>query len=138
MFIIFTHMLHCFFQMIPSGQVWRCVMINGRPIYLSYGGRETRRIAQQHGTQVLMQPDTCYLMREQELVILHVGRSWTSDSAWQFLAKSTRADAVVVPFDIGDDQKLPDLVIIIPIGYLPTETLQEWQRLLDIHHGTGL
>ena len=77
MFITFTHMLHCFFQMIPSGQVWRCVVINGRPVYLSYGGRETRRIAQQHGTQVMMQPDTCYLMREQELVILHVGSSWT-------------------------------------------------------------
>ena len=26
------------------------------------GDKETRRIAQQHGTQVMMQPDTCYLM----------------------------------------------------------------------------
>ena len=111
--------------MFPSGQVWRCVVINGRPIYLSYGGRETHRIAQQHGTQVMMQPDTCYLMREQELAILHAGRSRTRGSAWPFLAKSTRAYAVVVPFDIGDDQKLPDLVWIIPIGYLTTDDLQE-------------
>ena len=124
--------------MFPTDQEWKCVKIDDRAVYLSYGGRETRRIAQQHGTQVLMQPDTCFLMREQELGILHVGSSWTRGAAWPFLAKSTRADAVVVPFDIGDNQKLPDLVWIIPIGYLPTETLQEWQRLLDIQHGTGL
>ena len=124
MFIIITHMLHCIFQMIPSGQVWRCVILYGKPVYLSYDGRKTRRIAQEHVTQVLMQPDICFLMREQELGLLHVG------------SKSTRADAVVVPFDIGDDQKLLDLVLIIPLGYLPTD-LQELQRL-DIQHRSGL
>ena len=65
-------------------------------------------------------------MREQELGLLHVG------------SKSTRADSVVVPCDIGVDQKLPDLVLIIPLGYLPTDVLQEWQSLLDIHYGSGL
>ena len=45
---------------------------------------------------------------------------------------------MVVPFDIGDDQKLPDLVLIIPLGYLPTDYLQELQRLFDIQHGSGL
>ena len=113
-------------------------MLIGKPVYLSYGGRETRRIAQHHGTQVLMQLDICFLMREQELGLLHVVSSWTIGAAWPFLAKSTRADAVVVPFDFGDDQKFPDLVLIIPLGYLPTDDLQELQRLLDINHGSGL
>ena len=44
----------------------------------------------------------------------------------------------MMAFDIGDNLKLPDLVWIIPLGYLPTDDLQEWQRLLDIHHGSGL
>ena len=80
-------MLHCTFQMVPRGQVWRSVMLKGKPVYLSYGGRETRRIAQEHGTQVLKQPDICFLMREQELGLLHVGLSWTIGAACPFLGR---------------------------------------------------
>jgi hypothetical protein len=60
MLFLITHMLHCAFQLIPRGQVWRSMMLKVKPVYLSYGGRETRRIAQEHGTQVLMQPDICF------------------------------------------------------------------------------
>ena len=67
-----------------------------------------------------------------------MGSSWTLGAAWPFLAKSTRADAVVIPFDFGDDLKLPGLVLIIPLRYLPTVDLQELQMLFDIHHGSGL
>ena len=124
--------------MVPRGQVWRSLMLKGKPVFLSYGGMETRRIAQEHGTQVLMQPDICYMMREQELGLLHVGLSWTIGAAWPFLAKSTRAAALIVPFDFGDDLKYPDLVMIVPLGYLPNNVLQEFQWLLDTHHASGL
>ena len=67
-----------------------------------------------------------------------MGLSWTIGAAWPFLAKSTRAAAVIVPFDFGDDLKYPDLVMIVPLGYLPTDVLQEFQRLLDTHHASGL
>ena len=60
--------------MFPKGQEWKCVKIDGRAVYLSYGGRETRRLAQEHGPQVLMQPDTCFLMRGRKLSLLHVGK----------------------------------------------------------------
>ena len=121
--------------MFPKGQEWKCVKIDGRAVYLSYGGRETRRLAQEHGPQVLMQPDTCFLMREHELSLLHVGKSWTEGSSWPFMAKSSQAGAVVIPFELGEDQRLPDLVLIVPYGYLTTDNLQTWQDLLDIHHG---
>ena len=97
MLFLITHMLHCAFQLIPRGQVWRSMMLKVKPVYLSYGGRETRRIAQEHGTQVLMQPDICFMMREHELGLLHMGLSWTIGAAWPFLGKSTRASAVIVP-----------------------------------------
>ena len=74
-------------------------------------------------------------MREQELGLLHVGLSWTIEAAWPFLAKSARAGAVIVPFDFGDDLKYPDLVMIIPLRYLPTDDLQEFQRLLELTTG---
>ena len=74
-------------------------------------------------------------MREQELGLLHVGLSWTIEAAWPFLAKSARAAAVIVPFDFGDDLKYPDLVMIIPLRYLPTDDLQEFQRLLELTTG---
>ena len=102
--------------MVPSGHVWRSVMLKGKPVYLSYGGRETRRIDQEHGTQVLMQPDICFLRREQELGLLHVGLSWTIGAAWPFLVKSTSVEAVVISFDFGDDLTYPDLVVIVPNG----------------------
>ena len=121
--------------MFPKGQEWKCVEIDGKDVYLSYGGSQTRRIAQEHGPQVLMQPDTCFLMREHELSLLHVGKSWTEGSSWPFMAKSTKAGAVVIPFELGDDCSLPDLVLIIPAGYLTTDILQTWQDLLDSHHG---
>ena len=95
--------------MVPRGQVWMSVMLMGKPVYLCYGGRETRRIAQEHGTQVLMQPDIYFMMREHEPGLLHVGLSWTIEAAWPFLAKSTRAAAVIVPFDYGDDLKYPGI-----------------------------
>jgi hypothetical protein len=114
--------------MFPKGQEWKCLKIEGRAVFLSYGGRETQRLAQEHGPLVFMQPDTCFLMREHELSLLHVGKSWTEGSSWPFMAKSSQAGAVVIPFELDEDQRLPELVRIVPYGFLTTD-------LLDIHHG---
>ena len=56
MFRKLNQLLPYIFQRFPQGQEWRCVSIDGRDVYLSYGGRETLRLSQEHG-QVLMQPD---------------------------------------------------------------------------------
>ena len=120
--------------MFPNGQEWKFLMINGRSVYLRYGGRATRRLSQEHSPHVIMQPDTGFLMKH-KLSILHVGKSWTRGSYWPFIAKSSQAEAVVIPFEFGEDQRLPDLVIIVSYGYLTTDNLQKWQDLLDIHDG---
>jgi hypothetical protein len=135
MFRKLNQILPYLFQMFPQGQEWRCVRIDGRVVYLSYGGRETRRLSQEHGPQVLMQPDLCFQMGKQEQSLLHVGLSWSEGPAWPFIAKSSKAGAVVIPFDQDEDYRLQDLVLIIPYGYLPSEKLQSWQNLLDRHHG---
>ena len=135
MFRKLNQILPYLFQMFPKGQEWRCVRIDGRDVFLSYGGRETRRLSQEHGPQVLMQPDLCFHMRKQERSLLHVGLSWSDGPTWPFIAKSSKAGAVVIPFDQDEDYRFPDLVLIIPYGYLPSEKLQSWQNLLDRHHG---
>ena len=53
MFRKLNQFLPYIFQRFPQGQEWRCVSIDGRDVYLSYGGR----LSQEHGPQVLMQPD---------------------------------------------------------------------------------
>jgi hypothetical protein len=121
--------------MFPKGQEWRCVRIAGRDVYLSYGGQETRRLSQEHGPQHLMQPDICFLMGYQEQRLLHVGLSWSEGPEWPFITKSSKCDAVVIPFDQDEDNKLQDLVLIIPYGYLTSERLESWQNLLYQHHG---
>ena len=70
-----------------------------------------------------------------EQSLLHVGLSWSEGPAWPFIAKSSKCGAVVIPFDQDEDNKLQDLVLIIPYGYLPSTTLESWQNLLDQHHG---
>jgi hypothetical protein len=77
-------------------------------------------------------------MRSNEPSRLHIGKSWTEGSSWLFIAKSSQAGAVVITFELDEDQMLPDLVPIVPYGFLTTDKLQTWHELLDIHSSTGL
>ena len=107
------------------------VMINGERVTFQYWGQAVRALVAEFGIEVLKIPDYCATMRPYHRNILHVGESLVRGSNRPFATLGTMDSATVLPFEEDVSGKFPDLVFIIPHGYITGNFLPGWVDILD-------
>ena len=122
---------------IPKEMCHMKVKVGDVTYALVYGSKENRALVDSLGEEVLMIPRLCIQMQPFQLRLMHKEDGWTSP-AWPFLTISTKATAVVVPFDSDGQGVFADLILVFPKGYMCTAVLPDWSMKVDIMEADGV
>ena len=91
-----------------------------------------------YGEEVLMIPEECVSMHSFQKAVLHMEENWVRTAEWPFVAVSKTSQNAVVPFEEpSQDGIMPELVLVIPLGFFTASLRLDLDHEMEEHHLGG-
>ena len=104
-------------KLFESGPKAQLHAVNGEEVWVEYGGPHMMSLAKEFGPQVLSLPSNWFILSPRWQELLYLQQS-LAEGSWPFMEIRLGTNAVVVPFEVTDQDILEHLVMVFPVQFL--------------------